>query len=76
MTVPVERTNAVIRTGKFLLDLLDPKKTPRVPRSIRQDARNLLRHYPTEFDMNMIAEREDGVGNKMCIYKVFGKSYL
>jgi hypothetical protein len=76
MTVPVERTNAVIRTQKFLLDLLDPKKTPRVPRLIRQDARNLLRHYPTEFDMNMIADREDGVGNKMCIHKVFGKSYL
>ena len=76
MTVPVERTNAVIRTQKFLLELLDPKKTPRVPRLIRQDARNLLRHYPTEFDMNMIAEREDGVGNKMCIHKIFGKSYL
>jgi hypothetical protein len=55
---------------------LDPKKTPRVPRLIRQDARNLLRHYPTEFDMSMIADREDGVGNKMCIHKVFGKSYL
>jgi hypothetical protein len=76
MTVPVERTNAVIRTQKFLLELLDPKKTPRVPRLIRQDARNLLRHYPTEFDMNMIADREDGVGNKMCIHKIFGKSYL
>jgi hypothetical protein len=75
MTVPVERTNAVIRTQKFLLDLLDPKKTPRVPRLIRQDARNLLRHYPTEFDMNMIADREDGVGNKMCIHKIFGKDY-
>ena len=75
MTVPIERTNAVIRTQKFLLDLLDPKKTPRVPRLIRQDARNLLRHYPTEFDMNMIADREDGVGNKMCIHKIFGKDY-
>jgi len=75
MTVPVERTNAVIRTQKFLLELLDPKKTPRVPRLIRQDARNLLRHYPTEFDMNMIADREDGVGNKMCIHKIFGKDY-
>lgn len=76
MTVPIERTNAVIYTQKFLLELLDPKKTPRVPRSVRQQALHLLRHYPSEFDMDIIAEREDGVGNKMCIHKVFGKSYL
>ena len=76
MTVPIERTNAVIRTQKFLIDLLDPKKTPRVPRSVRRQALHLLRHYPSEFDMNTIAGREDGVGNKMCIHKVFGKSYL
>ena len=76
MTVPVERTNAVINTQKFLLELLDPKKTPRVPRSVRKQAVHLLRHYPSEFDMSMIADREDGVGNKMCIHKVFGKSYL
>ena len=75
MTVPVERTNAVIRTQKFLLELLDPKKTPRVPRLIRQDARNLLRHYPSEFDMNMIADREDTEGNNGISYKVFGKGY-
>jgi hypothetical protein len=75
MTVPVERTNAVIRTEKFLISLLDPKKTPRVPLSVRKDAKSLLRHYPSEFDMNTIADREDGVGNKMCIHKIFGKDY-
>jgi hypothetical protein len=75
MTVPIERTNAVIRAEKFLYDLLDPKKTPRVPRSIRQQASNLLRHYPSEFDMNMIADREDIEGNNGISYKVFGKGY-
>ena len=82
MTVPIERTNAVIRTEKFLYDLLDSKKTPRVPRSIRQQASNLLRHYPSEFDMNMIADREDTEGNNgilytrySILYKVFGKGY-
>jgi hypothetical protein len=35
---------------------------------VRKEARNLLRHYPTEFDMNMIADREDGmeVVSKNC----------
>jgi hypothetical protein len=75
MTIPIERTNAVIRTEKFLYDLLDSKKTPRVPRSIRQQASNLLRHYPSEFDMNMIADREDTEGNNGISYKVFGKGY-
>ena len=75
MTVPVERTNAVIRTGKFLLDLLDPKKTPRVPLSIRKDARNLLRHYPSEFEMNVIADREDRSEAQALHMKIFGKDY-
>jgi hypothetical protein len=75
MTVPIERTNAVIRTQKFLLDLLDPKKTPRVPRSIRQDARNLLRHYPSEFEMNVIADREDDMEVAAFKMKIFGKGY-
>jgi hypothetical protein len=54
---------------------LDPKKTPRVPRLIRQDARNLLRHYPTEFDMNIIAEREDDMEVAAFKMKIFGKDY-
>lgn len=75
MTLPIERTNAVIRTEKFLIDLLDPKKTPRVPRSIRQDARNLLRHYPSEFEMNVIADREDDMEVAAFKMKIFGKGY-
>jgi hypothetical protein len=75
MTVPIERTNAVIRTQKFLFALLDPKKTPRVPLSVRKEARNLLRHYPSEFDMNMIADREDGMEVASFPMKIFGKGY-
>jgi len=74
MTVPVERTNAVINTEQFLLDLLDPHKTPRVPSVIRERARSLLRHYPSKYFMDMIADREDG--SEPPLYaKVFGKSY-
>ena len=74
MTVPVERTNAVNWTRDFLYELVDPKKTPRVPKAVRQRALHLLRHYPLAFDMEMIATREDGefVGFG---HKVFGKSW-
>lgn len=57
MTLPTERTNAVLRTEQFLIDLLDPKKTPRVPKSVRQEAGRLLKHYPSKYDMEHINER-------------------
>lgn len=46
MTLPAERTHAVQRTHEFLRDLLDPKKTPRVPKAIRKKAYQCLRHFP------------------------------
>ena len=62
MTLPFERTNAVLNTQSFLFDLLDPKKTPRVPRAIRLQARQLLKHYPSAYDMSGIFEnRVDSV---------------
>ena len=75
MTVPIERTNAVVWTESFLMDLLDPKKTPRVPKSVRDQARRLLRHYPSKFEMDMIADREDGTGPQFGM-KIFGKGYV
>jgi len=56
MTLPTERTNAVLRTERFLIDLLDPKKTPRVPQAVRQEAGRLLKHYPTQYDMEYMEE--------------------
>lgn len=75
MTVPIERTNAVLWTGEFLTDLIDPKKTPRVPKAIRERARRLLRHYPSKLDMDMIAEKEDDPTNQLVKMKIFGKGY-
>lgn len=75
MTVPVERTNSVVYTREFLCELLDAKKTPRVPKIIRERAYALLRHYPSESEMDIIATREDG-DEKFKIRKIFGKSFL
>ena len=47
MTIPFERTRAMIETKRFLLELTDPKVMPRVPRAIRGKAKSLLKHYPT-----------------------------
>lgn len=57
MTIPVERTRAVVAGYEFLRDLLDPKKTPRVPRDIRLRAIRVLRHFPFPFQMDSTAKK-------------------
>jgi len=61
MTLPDERKLAVIYTEQFLLDLCNPKATPRVPKEIRDQARRLLRHYPSNYDMDRAGEQAPSV---------------
>lgn len=56
MTMPDERYRALLRSRDFLRDLLDPKKTPRVPKDIRKQAYWCLRHFPYDYQLEMIAE--------------------
>ena len=56
MTLPDERYRAVIQTRRFLLDLTNPQHTPRLPKLIRQTARDMLRHYPNEWEMRRVTE--------------------
>lgn len=56
MTLPTERTNAVLRTERFLIDLRDPKKYPRVPNAVREEASRCLRHYPSRYNMKYIED--------------------
>jgi hypothetical protein len=56
MTLPYERRNAVLNTEKFLIELLDPKATPKVPSEIRKRASSLLKHYPSPYYMEKAKE--------------------
>ena len=56
MTLPDERYRAVVQTRRFLLDLCNTEHTPRVPKIIREHARAMLRHYPSDYDMNKAAQ--------------------
>jgi hypothetical protein len=53
MTLPDERYRAVMQTIQFLTDICN---TPRVPKTIKERARSLLRHYPSAWDMKRAAE--------------------
>lgn len=55
MTLPNERTRAIVNTRNFLYDLADPKKTPRVPKAVRQEALRVLKHYPWNLHLDITA---------------------
>ena len=63
MTTPDERTKAVLRVERFLMDLRNPKKYPRVPKAVREEASRLLRHYPTQYNMVYIDESFEPLEN-------------
>ena len=56
MTLPDERYRSVVQTRRFLLDLCNREHTPRVPKIVRDTARSMLRHYPSDWDMQRAAE--------------------
>jgi hypothetical protein len=57
VTLPDERYRAVIWAEKFLKELAtDRKKYPKLPKTVRQEAYSILRHYPSGWDMNRAAD--------------------
>lgn len=61
MTLPDERLQSVHSTEAFLVALLNPKETPRVPKYVRDWAYRCLRHYPSHYDMERAAREYDKV---------------
>ncbi|WP_457371491.1 BPSL0761 family protein [Pseudomonas sp. TE3911] len=56
MSMPNERTRAVIQTGEFLLELSQDSS---LPERIRRDAKFLLRHYPNPFQILLAGRIEE-----------------
>jgi hypothetical protein len=56
MTLPDERYRAIKFGKKLLEELCDPGKTPRVPSIVRDRARHALRHYPTDYELENMAD--------------------
>jgi len=68
MTLPDERFRATSRTRDFLLELCTPSATPRVPSHIRDRARVLLKHFPSELDLDMAAEALPDLFSRNKVY--------
>ena len=45
MTLPPENISHYYRTRQFLQDLSNPQDTPRIPKSIREEASGCLQHF-------------------------------
>ena len=56
MTTPEDRYRALKQSRKLLEELCDPGKTPRVPSIVRDRARSILRHYPSDYNLDQLAE--------------------
>ena len=61
MTLPDERYQAIRNTRQFLIDLCDRTVTPKIPRSVRGEAYRLLRHFPSDYDLERLAEKAPDV---------------
>jgi hypothetical protein len=55
--MPDERYRALVEGMKLIEDLLIPHVTPRVPTHIRERARWVMRHYPSQHDLEVLAEK-------------------
>lgn len=55
MTLPYERRWAVNNTRQFLVDLQSDLSAPE---AVRKEASRCLKHYPSEYHMDMAAEFE------------------
>ena len=57
MTLPDERYRSIKQARALLEELCNPQLTPRIAAGIRDRARGVLRHYPSELDMQAAAHK-------------------
>lgn len=54
VTLPDERLRSMEWARSFLVRLMTPSETKRVPLAVRREARSILKHYPTPFDLERL----------------------
>ena len=57
--IPEEEYHSLKETYKLLSHLIDPQKTPRIPKTLRDRAKHCLKYYPVR---RTLKELDDGVG--------------
>lgn len=77
MTIPFERTRALIECKQFLTELSDPARAPWDPVELQRIATWLLRHYPTLLNIESAHEAlPDLYGPVPPFQRLHGKSAI
>jgi len=71
MTMPSERTRAVIHAGDFLRTL---SQDASLPESVRRQATGLLRHYPSREEMLLAGQVEERLTEGTLFQPTFSSS--
>jgi hypothetical protein len=59
MTTAKERTQALIWAGEFLHELHSFIGVPEISQRVKDEARHILRHYPSKYEVQRIAEQTE-----------------
>ena len=55
---PDRAARAISSSRRLLVDLCDPRQTPRIPLLVRQQARSLLRFFPPEHELEPMLRQQ------------------
>ena len=73
MSTPLEQARAIATARHFLSELCIPGKWKRVPREVRREARNRLKHMPMSWDLPRIVNEEGALDHMQEIEEYYRK---
>ncbi|MBM3105871.1 hypothetical protein IIE18_12045 [Pseudomonas sp. V1] len=71
MTLPYERSRAVVQTRDFLMEI---SQDTSLPEPIRNEAHRLLRHYPSKNNVLLAGKIEEKYAENSFIEPIFSSS--
>tara|TARA_R110001606_G_scaffold182829_1_gene329435 strand:+ start:175 stop:600 length:426 start_codon:yes stop_codon:yes gene_type:complete len=73
MTMPSERTRSVIQTREFLIEI---SRNTDLPETVRRQAKQLLRHYPSQTEMLDAGQMEEHLTDGTIFQPIFSSVIL
>lgn len=64
MTMPDEMFQSLRDARHFMMALMESKETPKVPKEIRSRARDRLKHFPSDYEINELEKMHSMVGRE------------
>lgn len=64
MTLPDERYRSVMWARRFLESLAYYNKNNKIPKEVKKEAYDILRHFPSEWDLDRAGEKAPDVFQK------------